>query len=107
VQRQVSFEGLLAAVSVILGVPEADLVRARSGASLARQILAMLAVELRVASTKQLADDLGLAGPASVRVLARRGRVRVHDDPSVATFRAVVLRTLGYAVPGTGVTAPA
>jgi REP element-mobilizing transposase RayT len=109
VQRRVTLEELLAAVSGALGVPATQLVMPRSGAPLARQVLSMLAVELRVASTRELAEALGLAGAGSVRVLARRGRVRVDGDANVAAVRANVLRALGQpgcAVPGTGVTGP-
>lgn len=108
-QRPISFEELVATVSTIVGVPASDLVTAGSRASTARQLLSMLAVELRVASTRELAEALGLAGAGSVRVLARRGRVRVDDDANVAGIRAAVLSALGQfgcAAPGTGATGP-
>jgi REP element-mobilizing transposase RayT len=105
--RSVSFQELLVASSAALGVSASDLVTTRSGATSARQIVAMLAVELRVASTKELARELGLAGAGSLRVLARRGRVLANDDPRAASVRAAILDALGRsgcAVPGTGAT---
>jgi REP element-mobilizing transposase RayT len=83
------------------GIASADIVRAAPGTAWVRQLLAMLAVELRAATTKELAELLGLSSDASVRVLARRGRVRDADDPAFARYRSAVLSTLGYAVPGT------
>ena len=102
----VSLAQLVAALGDVIDMTPAAVLAASPGTASARQLLAMLAVELRAASTKELADVLGLAGAASVRVLARRGRVRTADDPAFARCKNSVLSTIrtGYAVPGTGVT---
>ncbi|HSL74387.1 MAG TPA: transposase [Ilumatobacteraceae bacterium] len=100
----VSFEQIVAAVSHVTGVSSTAVLAAAPGTAGARQLLAMLAVELRVAATKELAELLGLSSAASVRVLARRGRVRVVDDAAFARCRSRALAATGYAVPGTGVT---
>jgi REP element-mobilizing transposase RayT len=54
-------------------------------------MLVVLAVELRIETAEQLADRYGLASPAAVRTLARRGRVRLVDDRAFAALR---IRTL-------------
>lgn len=67
--------------------------RRRTGRRLADPfvMLILLAVELRIETAEQLADRYGLASPAAVRTLARRGRVRLADD---ATFADLRIRTL-------------
>ena len=102
----VSLAQLVAALGYVIDMTPAAVLAASPGTASARQLLAMLAVELRAASTKELADVLGLAGAASVRVLARRGRVRTADDLDFARCKNAVLSAIrtGYAVPGTGVT---
>jgi REP element-mobilizing transposase RayT len=97
----VPLEQLVETLGQVTDLAPTALLHAAPGTAWARQLLTMLAVELRVASTKELAQALGLASDASVRVLARRGRVRSADDPSFAQCRTTILTSLGYAVPGT------
>lgn len=97
----VSLARLVEVLGETTHIAPADIVRAAPGTAWVRQLLAMLAVELRAASTQEIAELLGLSSDASVRVLARRGRVRDADDPAFARYRTAVLSTLGYAVPGT------
>jgi REP element-mobilizing transposase RayT len=61
-------------------------------------MLIVLAVELRIETAEQLADRYGLASPAAVRTLARRGRVRLADDAAFASLR---IRTLALLDQGT------
>jgi hypothetical protein len=67
--------------------------RVRSGRRIADPfvMLIVLAVELRIETAEQLAERYGLASPAAVRTLARRGRVRLADD---VAFGALRVRTL-------------
>ncbi len=97
----VPLDQLVETLGEITDIAPPALLQAAPGTAWARQLLTMLAVELRAASTKELARVLGLSSDASVRVLARRGRVRNADDPSFAQCRTAVLASLGYAVPGT------
>lgn len=50
-------------------------------------MLIVLAVELRIETAEQLAERYGLSGPAAVRTLARRGRVRLTGDAEFARLR--------------------
>lgn len=76
----------------------------RSGTSGGRRrpdafvLLVTLAVELRVESAEQLAGRYSLPSPAAVRTLARRGRVRLVNDASLARLRDRVLAVLDGAV---------
>jgi REP element-mobilizing transposase RayT len=97
----VPLDQLVETLGQVTDIAPAAILHAAPGTAWARQLLAMLAVELRAAPTKELAQVLGLASDASIRVLARRGRVRTADDPSFAQCRTAVLASLGYAVPGT------
>lgn len=67
--------------------------RVRTGRRIADPfvLLIVLAVECRIETAEQLAERYGLASPAAVRTLARRGRVRLADDDGFAALR---LRTL-------------
>ena len=98
--RRVTLQELVATVGNITATEPSAIVGAAPGTSWTRQLLTALAVELRVASTRELADFLGLASAASVRVLARRGRVRAVDEPGFARCRSAVLASIGYEVPG-------
>jgi REP element-mobilizing transposase RayT len=97
----VSLEQLVASLSEITDLPPSAILRAAPGNAWVRQLLSMLAVELRVASTRTLAEALGVSSDASVRVLARRGRVRNAADPAFARRRTELLIAIGYDVPGT------
>jgi REP element-mobilizing transposase RayT len=57
-------------------------------------MLIVLAVELRIETAEQIADRYGLASPAAVRTLARRGRVRLADDDGFARLRSRTLALL-------------
>lgn len=54
----------------------------------------MLAVELRAAPAEHLARQYGLSSAGAVRAAARRGRVRLVDDPGFADLRGRVMSTL-------------
>ncbi len=82
--RRPSLEALLEAVAGAYGISVRQLIERARGTASARQLVAMLAVDLRIATTGEVADVLGLAGNTSVRVLARRGRVRSADDLAFA-----------------------
>lgn len=97
----VSIDQLLVTLSEIVDLPLSAILRAAPGNAWVRQLVSMLAVELRVTSTRTLAEVLGLSSDASVRVLARRGRVRNVSDPVFARTRTAVLTAIGYEVPGT------
>jgi REP element-mobilizing transposase RayT len=62
-----------------------------------RTLAIMLAVELRVATSSELAQHYGLSDSRSIRRAARRGRVRTADSPSFAVLRLRTLRELGRA----------
>ena len=57
-------------------------------------MLIVLAVELRIETAEQIADRYGLASPAAVRTLARRGRVRLADDAGFDRLRGRTLALL-------------
>jgi REP element-mobilizing transposase RayT len=57
-------------------------------------MLLVLALEFRCESADQLAQRYGLASAAAVRTCARRGRVRLVDDPDFARLRARVVGAL-------------
>ena len=79
-----SLEALLDAVSGAYGISVRQLIERARGTASARQLVAMLAADLRIATTGEVARVLGLAGNTSARVLARRGRVRSADDVAFA-----------------------
>jgi REP element-mobilizing transposase RayT len=89
-----SLDELIESVSAVFGISVASLVRRARGTARARQLVAMLAVELRIATTDEVALALGLAGNTSARVLARRGRVRSADDVAFARIAQHVRTTL-------------
>jgi putative transposase len=70
--------------------------RARIGRRVADPfvMLIVLAVELRIETAEQIADRYGLASPAAVRTLARRGRVRLADDAEFDRLRGRTLALL-------------
>ncbi len=57
----------------------------------ARLLAITLAVELRIKSAEELAERYTLLNAASVRATARRGRVRIADDPSFSALREQIL----------------
>lgn len=57
-------------------------------------LVLLLAVELRAATAEQLAVQYGVPSASAVRTAARRGRVRLVDDPDFANLRTQVLATL-------------
>jgi REP element-mobilizing transposase RayT len=63
------------------------------GRNSARLLAVTLAVELRLMRSAGLAEHYGLQTAASVRATARRGRVRLADDPAFAALRAAALGT--------------
>ena len=63
----------------------------------ARMLVVTLALELRIQTAEELAAHYGLDSTAAVRVTARRGRVRVHDD---AGFRRLRDRVVSDVLPG-------
>lgn len=68
-----------------------DAIHHRRGRNSARLLAVTLAVELRMMRSAGLAEHYGLRTAASVRATARRGRVRLADDPAFAALRAAVL----------------
>ena len=82
--RRPSLEALIEAVSGAYGISVRQLIERAQGTASARQLVAMLAADLRIATTGEVARVLGLAGNTSARVLARRGRVRSADDVAFA-----------------------
>jgi REP element-mobilizing transposase RayT len=79
-----SLDDLIESVSAVYAMSVESLIRRARGTGSARQLVAMLAAELRIATTGEVAQALGLAGTTSARVLARRGRVRNVDDVTFA-----------------------
>ena len=79
------------AVASVCGVP-VDTLRRRNVRNTPRILAITLAVELRVMSSAELAVHYRLRDPASIRSIARRGRVRLADDPAFAALRNAVLR---------------
>lgn len=57
-------------------------------------MLIVLAVELRTETAEQIADRYGLASPAVVRTVARRGRVRLASDVEFDRLRSRALALL-------------
>lgn len=78
------------AVSTVCGVP-LEVLHRRSGQNTPRMLALTLAVELRLLPGPALAERYGLNNAASLRAAARRGRVRLADDPAFAALRAAVL----------------
>jgi hypothetical protein len=61
---------------------------------LARALAITLCVELRVAPSPDLAVRYGLASPATIRTIARRGRLRIASDPAFADLRRQAVESL-------------
>ncbi len=57
----------------------------------ARMLAITLAVELRVLPSAELASHYSMCSAAALRATARRGRVRLADDPAFAALRLAVL----------------
>jgi REP element-mobilizing transposase RayT len=79
------------AVASVCGVTVEAIMHHQRGRNTARLLAVTLAVELRLMRSAGLADHYGLQTAASVRATARRGRVRLADDPEFAALRAAVL----------------
>jgi len=62
----------------------------------ARSLAIALCVELRAATTAHLAQRFGLTSQASVRTIARRGRVHCAADPAFAAMRREAMARLGW-----------
>jgi REP element-mobilizing transposase RayT len=77
-------------VAAICGV-EVKKLRLRNHDNTARVLAITLAVELRILGSDDLAAHYGLGSAGSVRATARRGRVRLADDPAFAALRHAVL----------------
>ncbi len=76
-----SIEAVEAAVSAATGTSAPTIRRSTPGAgNPARVLTVTLAVELRASDAAVLAARYGVE-PSAVRATARRGRVRLHDDP--------------------------
>ena len=65
--------------------------RLRNHDNTARVLAITLAVELRILGSGDLAAHYELGSAGSVRATARRGRVRLADDPTFAALRHAVL----------------
>lgn len=65
----------------------------------ARTLVLTLAVELRAGTAESLAARYGLGSATAVRVTARRGRVRLHDDADFRRLRARVLAGVVHGSP--------
>jgi REP element-mobilizing transposase RayT len=78
------------AIAALCGVTVGAMHHQR-GRNSARLLAVTLAVELRLMRSAGLAEHYGLQTAASVRATARRGRVRLADDPAFAALRAAVL----------------
>jgi hypothetical protein len=77
-------------VAAICGVAVENL-RFRNHDNTARVLAITLAVELRILGSDDLAVHYELSSAGSVRATARRGRVRLADDPAFAALRHAVL----------------
>jgi putative transposase len=78
------------AVASVCGVTTDALLRTHAN-NTARLLAITLAVECRVADTTYLAEHYRLGNSGSVRATARRGRVRLVDDPVFAALRGAAL----------------
>ena len=77
-------------VAAICGVAVENL-RLRNHNNTARVLAITLAVELRILRSDDLAAHYALGSAGAVRATARRGRVRLADDPAFASLRHAVL----------------
>lgn len=75
------------AVSSLCGVG-VDSLRHQRSRNTARLLAVTLAVERRLMASSELAEHYGFQTAASLRATARRGRVRLADDPAFAALRA-------------------
>jgi putative transposase len=88
-----------AAVAELFGILPAELRHSRPGAANdARSLAITMCVELRTATTGELAQRFGLSSQSSVRTIARRGRVRVAADPEFAARRRAAMARVGWYV---------
>jgi REP element-mobilizing transposase RayT len=91
-RRPVDLTEIERAVSNVTHLEPKSFVGARRGEPLA--LVLMLAVELRAAPAERLAQQYGIPSAAAVRAAARRGRVRLVDDPNFALLRGHVMSAL-------------
>jgi putative transposase len=91
-RRPVDLTEIERAVSNVTHLEPKSFVGARRGEPLA--LVLMLAVELRAAPAERLAQQYGIPSAAAVRAAARRGRVRLVDDPNFAQLRGHVMSAL-------------
>ncbi len=77
-------------IASLCGVTVASM-HSKRGRNTARLLAVTLATELRLLRSADLAEHYGLDTAAAVRAAARRGRVRLADDPAFAALRASVL----------------
>ncbi len=90
------------AVADSCGLPVESLRCSTPGASnLARTVAIGLCVELRVATTAELAQHFGVSSQSSVRSIARRGRILVAADPAATEIRHRALARMGRGGPAT------
>ncbi len=86
---------ITSAVSVVTGIDESTIRRPGRGvANPARLIAIALALEWRVASSNELALYFGAKSSASLRGLARRGRVAMVGEPELASLRRRVFNVV-------------
>lgn len=83
-------DDLDAVVAALCGVRTRDL-QMRNNSNTPRLMAITLAVELRVLRSEDLAAHYGFNNAGSVRATARRGRVRLADDPTFAALRRAAL----------------
>ncbi len=93
--RDLTLDEVVSAVTTVSCVAARSVRESTRGSrNLERLVAASLAVELRAASASTLAAYFGLASEASMRSLARRGRVAIAAQPDAASLRRRVLDEL-------------
>lgn len=103
--RPATIDDVCDAVAACAGIAPESLRAVRRGArNDPRSLVAVLALELRVASAAFVAEAVGFSSSQTVRNAAARGRARLAVDPAFSQFRKRVLRHLsgqvGYDAPG-------
>ncbi len=93
--HHLSLDRLVEVVAAVAGVDVGSITSTAPGRlNAARTVALMLATELRLAPTTDLADRFHLATASSVRTIARRGRVAATRDPGLSSLHGRVLDAL-------------
>jgi REP element-mobilizing transposase RayT len=91
----VELDSLEDALATLTGMDPRSMATSNRRRSDSFVLLVTLAVELRIATAEHLAAQYGLPSAGAVRMIARRGRVRLVDEAHLARLRDATLSAIG------------